>query len=104
MYETKNWDALVLNGVGSKHEMKPIPVTGDTATVIEIRRRDRDEDGEGYEGDNGNSYVIFQVGDRFFKRAFSEGSFSEYDLYWWADVEEVYGEVETTIKFRPKGK
>lgn len=104
MFETKNWDAMVLQGVGSKHEVKPLPITSHEATVVEIRRRDRDEDGEGFEGDGGNCYVIFQVGDRFFKRAFSEGSFSEYDLYWWADVEEVYGEVVTTIAFRPKGK
>lgn len=104
MYETKNWDALVLQGVGSKHEMTPTPVKADTATVVDIARRARDDDGEGFEGEGGNCYVIFQVGDRFFKRTFNEGSFSEYDLYWWSDVEEVYGEVETTIKFRPKGK
>lgn len=102
MYTTNDWDALVLDGVGSKHEVKPLPVTSDTATVVAIRRRLRDEDGEGYEGDWGNCYVIFQVGDRFFKKTFSEGSFNDRDLYFYDDVEEVFGEVVTTIAFRPK--
>lgn len=101
MYTTKNWDALVFGGVGSKHEVKPEAVVGTEATVVEVVRRARDSYGEGYEGDSGG-YVIFQVGDRFFRRNFSESSFDESELFWWADVEEVFGEVETTIAFRPK--
>ena len=103
MYTTKNWDALVFQGVGSKHTVKPLPVTEDEATVVFIQRRPRDEDGEGYEG-GAICYVIFQVGNRFFKKEFSEGSFNENDLYFWENspVEEVFGEVQTTITFVPK--
>lgn len=103
MYETKNWNALVFQGVGSKHQVKPLPVTEDTATVVDIRRRERDDDGEGYEGDWGTCYVIFQVGDRFFRKSFSESSFNENDLWWNDDIEEVQGEVTTTTVFKLKG-
>jgi hypothetical protein len=103
MYEAKNWEAMVLEGVGSQHPVKPIPLTEDTATVVEVRRRARDDDGEGYEGDGGNCYIIFQVGNRFFRKWFSEGSFNEYDLYFWNnEVEEVFGEVKVQMTFIPK--
>jgi hypothetical protein len=103
MYTAKNWDLFVLNGVGSKHEVEPVPTTGFTATVVDLRRRERDEDGEGYEGGDPNCYVIFQVGDRFFRRYFSESSFDENELWWYKDVEEVFGEVKTTTTFKLKG-
>lgn len=103
MYTTKNWEALVFEGVGSKHKVKPLPVTEDEAIVVEIVRRERDSDGEGYESDNGNCYVIFQVGNRFFKKSFSESSFDENEIWFYGDnVDEVFGTVETTIAFRPK--
>lgn len=103
MYTTDDWESMVFDGLGSTHKVKPVPVTEATATVVEVRRRARDEDGEGYEGDWGNSYVIFKVGNRFFKKSFSEGSFNDRDLYFYDDdVEEVYGEVKTVMTFIPR--
>lgn len=102
MYTTKSWEAMVYGGVGSTHAVKPLPVTEDTATVVEVRRRDRDSYGEGYEGDR-EAYIIFQVGNRFFKKNFWESSFNTDDIdFFDDDIEEVYGEVITTIAFRPK--
>lgn len=103
MYTSKNWDLMVFNGVGSKHTVEPLPTTGSVATVVDLKRRERDEDGEGYESDRNRGYVVFQVGDRFFKRSFGESSFNQNELYWWGDIEEVFGEVTTTIAFKPKG-
>ena len=103
MFETNNWDDMVFDGVGSKHAVRPVAPTSTEATVVEVVRRERDSYGEGYEGDSGNCYVIFQVGDRFFKRAFYESSYSDADISWWDDVVEVFGEVVVTTAFRPKG-
>jgi hypothetical protein len=101
-YTTNDWEAMVFGGVGSTHKVKPLPVTEDTATVVELRRRERDRYGEGFEGDGG-CYVIFQVGNRFFKKKFWESSYSENDVNFYNDeVEEVFGEVKTVTTFIPK--
>ena len=102
MYTTNNWEALVNQGVGSTHTVKPISTNEEVATVVEIKRRERDSYGEAYEGE-GDAYVIFQVGSRFFRKKFWESSYNEYDLTFWDDEpEEVFGQVKTTTIFVPK--
>ena len=101
MYKANDWEEMVLGGVGSTHKVTPLATTEETATVVEVKRRERDSYSEGYEGEGGG-YVIFQVGDRFFKKEFYESSFNEYFSFWDDDVEEVYGEVRSVMTFVPK--
>jgi hypothetical protein len=101
LYTTENWDSMVDNGVGSTHTVKPISMTEDTATVVFIKRRDRDRYGEAYEGDN-ECFLIFQVGNRFFKQKFGESSYHDDEFYFYDAPEEVFGEVKTVITFVPK--
>jgi hypothetical protein len=92
---------MVYEGVASTHKVKPLPVTEDTATVVEVVRRARDSYGEGYEGE-GSGYLIFQVGNRYFKKTFYESSYSDEITFWDNDVEEVFGQVKTVMTFIPK--
>jgi hypothetical protein len=100
MYTTDNWNRLFRGGVGSTHKVVPL-AQGTEATVLEVHERPSDNYGEYFQGDD-EVYIIFQVGDRFFKKTGRMDSYDEI-LTWDGPVTEVFGTTKTVTVFVPKG-
>lgn len=100
MYLSNNWHKMFEAGLGSSHKVIPV-ATGTDATVVEVKTRAYDERyGEYLQGDD-EVYVIFQVGDKFFKKT---GTMSSYDevFSWDGPVVEVFGTTKTVTVFVPR--
>lgn len=99
MYVSNDWDELFDGGVGSTHKVTPLSTTVD-CEVLEIHARPRDRWGEAEQGED-ECYIIFRVGDRFFKKTGFESSYDE-DRSWNGDVTEVFGSTKTITIFEPR--
>ena len=100
MYLSDNWNQMFEEGAGSKHEVVPV-TTGNEAEVLEVSGRPRDKYGEAYQDDD-ECYIIFRVGDRFFKKTGYESSYGDEERSWNGPVTEVFGETKTVTVFVPK--
>jgi hypothetical protein len=100
MYTTDNWDAMFRSGLGSKHNVVPL-AQGTEATVVEVHNRPTDGYGDYLQSED-EIYVIFQVGNRFFKKTGRMDSYDEIRS-WDGPVTEVFGTTKTVIVFVPKG-
>jgi hypothetical protein len=87
-------------GLGTSHKVIPV-ATGTDATVVEVKKRAYDERyGEYFQGDD-EVYIIFQVGNRFFKKTGTMDSYDE-NFSWDGPVVEVFGTTKTVTVFVPK--
>ena len=102
MYVANNWQKLFDGGLGATHKVAPV-ATGTDATVVEIHTRAWDERYSEYVQGDDEVYIIFQVGDRFFKKT---GTMSSYDevFSWDGPVVEVFGTTKTVTVFVPMGR
>lgn len=98
MYVSNNWDRLYEAGAGTVHKVAPVDQSLN-ATILEVRSRPKDPEGEAYQYDD-ECYIIFQVGDRFFKKTGTESSYDE-ERYWDGPVVEVFGTTKTVTVFVP---
>jgi hypothetical protein len=99
MYVSNNWQKMFDAGLGTSHKVIPVNL-GTDATVVEVKKRETDHYGEYYQGDD-EVYIIFQVGDRFFKKTGTMDSYDE-DFSWDGPVVEVFGSTKTVTVFVPK--
>lgn len=99
MYVANNWDNLFYGKVGSKHEVIPAE-TKAVAEIIETKARVTDFYGDFVQGED-DVYVIFKVGDRFFKKTGTMGSYDD-EISWSGPVVEVFAEAKTVYEFRSK--
>jgi hypothetical protein len=100
MYASDNWDAMFTRGLGSQHKVVPL-AQGTEAIVVERHERPTDGYGDYLQSDD-EIYVIFQVGDRFFKKTGRMDSYDEIRT-WDGPVTEVFGETKQVTVFVPKG-
>lgn len=100
MYLSNNWNDMFDSGAGSKHKVVPSNVS-DEAEVLEVKGRYRDPYGEALQGDE-ECYIIFRVGERFFKKTGWESSYGDEDRHWDGPVTEVFGSTKTITVFVPK--
>lgn len=101
MYVANDWDKLFQGGVGTTHKVVPV-ATGTDAVILEVHGRPKDQYGEAMQGDE-ECYIIFQVGDRFFKKTGYEDSYDE-ERTWNGPVVEVFGTTKTVTVFVPAGR
>lgn len=100
MYVSNNWQAMFDGGLGSAHKVVPV-AQGTDATVVEVKTRAIDSRyGEYVQGDD-EVYIIFKVGDRFFKKTGTMDSYDE-NFSWDGPVTEVYGTTKTVTVFVPR--
>jgi len=100
MYVMNNWQRMFDGGVGTTHKVVPV-ATGTDATVVEVKTRTVDTRyGEYLQGDD-EVYVIFQVGDKFFKKTGTMDSYDE-NFSWDGPVVEVFGTTKTVTVFVPR--
>jgi hypothetical protein len=101
MYASDDWNAMFDAGLGSTHKVVPL-AQGTEAKVVEVRNRPKDGYYDEYLQGDDEIYVIFQVGDRFFKKT---GTLSSYDEIrtWDGPVTEVFGTTKQVTVFVPKG-
>lgn len=93
MYVANDWDNLF---EGRNIKVSPVEESR-TAEFVEAKGRETDSYGEYYQGDD-EIYVIFKVGDRYFKKFGYQSSYG--GRTWDGGVIEVFPETKTVTVFR----
>ena len=93
MYASNNWDHL---SAGRSIQVAPLNETVQ-AEYVSFKDRDKDSYGDYYQGDD-TVYVIFKVGDRFFKKIGYKSSYSE-QMTWDGECIEVFPKTKTIQVF-----
>lgn len=96
MYAANSWDDLWDNG---KTQVSPLIDTS-VAVLVSKTERERDSYGDYNEGD-GEIYMVFQVGDRFFRKEGYQSSYGD-DRSWDGAVVEVFPREFTSVVYEVK--
>lgn len=97
MYIVENWAAL---SQGRSQPAIPIVASG-TAELVEFKERPQDHYGEYLEGER-ECYVIFKVGDRYFKKTGDQSSYGDEIDWSYGNPVEVFPKVVEVTTFTEK--
>lgn len=99
MYVAQDWSELDYAKPGKKFKVSELGPEVD-AELVERADRPKDHYGEPIQGED-EAYLIFKVGDRYFKKSGYQNSYGD-ETTWNGRVTEVFAEEKTVLEFRSK--